>query len=164
MPRPSQPKLSLDRIAAAALTEVDATGDFTMPGIAARLKVRPSSLYNHVRGRDEIVELLREHAMAAVVVPVPVDDPLAVVATIAREYRAAYARHPRLIPLLTAQTVRAPAAFAMYNVLAQAFSDTGLGPADVLAAITALDSFVLGGSKGCARTDGERHRGRGRDL
>ena len=71
--RPRTPLLSTERITKAALDLVCSAGDFTMPGIAQKLKVRPSSLYNHVRGRDEVVELLREHAMSEVALPP--DDP-----------------------------------------------------------------------------------------
>ena len=145
MPRPSQPILSTAIITTAALRAVDAAGDFTMPGIAEKLGVRPSSLYNHVSGRAEIIELMRGHVMAEVSVPGERDERWSETVTrLAREYRRSYAKHPRLIPLLTSQTVRTGVAFAMYNALAQAFSDGGFTPADVLAAITTLDSFVLG--------------------
>ncbi|MBJ8338639.1 TetR/AcrR family transcriptional regulator C-terminal domain-containing protein [Antrihabitans sp. YC3-6] len=145
MPRPSQPILSAGIITDAALRAVDSTGDFTMPGIAAKLSVRPSSLYNHVSGRAEIIELMRSRAMAEITVASEEDENWSdTVARLAREYRRSYAKHPRLIPILTSQTVRTGVAFAMYNALAQAFSDGGFAPAQVLAAITTLDSFVLG--------------------
>lgn len=69
MGRPSTPILSTDRIATAALDLVNSTGGFTIPGLARRLKVSPSSLYNHVAGREQIVELLRERAMSEVNLP-----------------------------------------------------------------------------------------------
>ncbi|MBJ7291306.1 TetR/AcrR family transcriptional regulator C-terminal domain-containing protein [Williamsia sp.] len=145
MPRPSTPLLSVDLIVDAALRAVDANGDFTMPGIAAALGVRPSSLYNHVGARSEIVELLRDRAMSAVLVPDETDGDWAHrVAAIARSYRDAYAAHPRLIPLLTTHTVRSRAALAMYETLARAFTAAGLPPQQVLDAITVLDAFVLG--------------------
>ena len=55
MARPSTPKLSPGSIAKAALKLVDGSGEFTIPQLAAALKVRPSSLYNHVGGKGEIV-------------------------------------------------------------------------------------------------------------
>ena len=102
--------LSTGRIAEAALELVTATGGFTIPALARKLQVRPSSLYNHVAGRDDIVELLRERAMSEV--QLPADDPERdwrdVVAEILRSYRRSYARYPRLIPLLTAHAVNSP--------------------------------------------------------
>ncbi|WP_045823927.1 TetR/AcrR family transcriptional regulator C-terminal domain-containing protein [Williamsia herbipolensis] len=145
MPRPSRPLLSVDLIVDTALRAVDTAGDFTMPGIAAALKVRPSSLYNHVGGRGEIVELLRERAMSAVLVePSAEVEWTSTVAAIARSYRDAYAAHPRLIPLLTAHTVRSHTAVAMYESLAHAFRRGGMTSQQALDAITTLDAFVLG--------------------
>lgn len=123
---------------------VDLTGDFTMPGLAERLKVRPSSLYNHVSGRAEIIELMRARMMAGIVVADPDGKWSETVAGLAREYRRNYAEHPRLIPLFTAHTVQSGVAFGLYNALAQAFSDGGFTPEEILHAITTVDSFVLG--------------------
>ena len=93
MGRPRTPLLSSDRICEAALQLVTATGGFTIPAVARTLGVRPSSLYNHVAGRDDIVELLRERAMSEV--RLPADDPERpwrdVVADILRSYRHSYA-------------------------------------------------------------------------
>ncbi|AEF39798.1 TetR/AcrR family transcriptional regulator [Hoyosella subflava] len=147
MGRPPRRLLTPDWIADEALRMVDDSGDFTMPGIAARLKVRPSSLYNHISGRGEIIELLRARMMSSV----DVEGVKAqshtwsdVVIGLAREYRRSYAQHPRLIPLFTAHTVQTEVAFNMYNALADAFVSAGFSSADVLHAITAVDSFVLG--------------------
>ncbi len=71
MPRPTQPILSTRNITDAALDAVDATGDFTMPGIAKQLNVTPSSLYTHISGRSEIVELMRIRVMSSISVPPP---------------------------------------------------------------------------------------------
>ncbi|MFG1783155.1 TetR/AcrR family transcriptional regulator C-terminal domain-containing protein [Rhodococcus oryzae] len=147
MPRPPQRLLSAEIIVDAALKMIDISGDFTMPGLAERLNVRPSSLYNHVSGRAEIIELMRARAMASIRIDEhgeETGDWVATVAALAREYRLSYSKHPRLIPLLTAHTVQTDIAFGMYNALATAFTAGGFSPAEVLHAITALDSFVLG--------------------
>lgn len=125
---------------------VTETGGFTIPGLARRLKVSPSSLYNHVSGREEIVELLRELAMSEVVLAP--DDPerawTETVADIMRSYRRSYARYPRLIPLLTGHAVNSGQAITMYNALAMALARAGFPDADILRAITLMDCFVLG--------------------
>ena len=120
MGRPPTPLLSTDRITAAAMDLVAATGGFTMPELARKLQVSPSSLYNHVTGRDQIVELLRERAMSEVQLPAeqPERPWTEVVADVLRSYRRSYARYPRLIPLLTAYPVNSSHAIRMYNVLA----------------------------------------------
>lgn len=155
MGRPSKPLLSTDRIAGAAMDLVNKTGGFTVPELARALKVSPSSLYNHVAGREQIVELLRERAMSDVALPA--DDPhrpwTDVVADIMRSYRQSYARYPRLIPLLTSHAVNSDHALTMYNVLAVAFGRAGFDPADTLRAITLIDAFVLGSALDVAAPD-----------
>ncbi|MCX8556849.1 TetR/AcrR family transcriptional regulator C-terminal domain-containing protein [Mycolicibacterium mucogenicum] len=155
MGRPSKPLLSTDRIAGAAMDLVNKTGGFTVPELARALKVSPSSLYNHVAGREQIVELLRERAMSDVALPA--DDPhrpwTDVVADIMRSYRQSYARYPRLIPLLTSHAVNSDHALTMYNTLAVAFDRAGFNPADTLRAITLIDSFVLGSALDVAAPD-----------
>ncbi|MGW0162236.1 TetR/AcrR family transcriptional regulator C-terminal domain-containing protein [Mycobacterium sp. NPDC003323] len=144
MGRPRVAILSTDRIADAAMELVTSTGGFTIPDLARTLKVSPSSLYNHVTGREQIIELLREKAMSAVDLP-DLDGPwIEVVAEIMRSYRRSYARYPRLIPLLTAYPVGSAHAVKMYNALAGTLTAAGFDPADTLRIITLIDSFVLG--------------------
>ncbi len=144
MGRPKVAILSSERIASAAMDLVDATGGFTIPELARKLKVSPSSLYNHVAGREQIIELLREKAMSEVELPDPTGPWLDVVAAIMRSYRRSYARYPRLIPLLTAYPVTSEQAITMYNALARTLTEAGFDPRDTLRIITLIDSFVLG--------------------
>ncbi len=146
MGRPPVALLSTDLIAGAAMDLVNTTGGFTIPGLARRLKVSPSSLYNHVSGREQIVELLRELAMSEVVLPAAgAEEPWAdTVAEIMRSYRRSYARYPRLIPLLTTHAVNSSHAFTMYNALATTLSRAGFCDTDILRVITLMDCFVLG--------------------
>lgn len=155
MGRPPVPLLSTDRIAGVALELVNATGGFTIPGLARRLGVSPSSLYNHVTGRDQIIELLRELAMSDV--ELPTDDPdrtwVETVADIMRSYRRSFARYPRLIPLLTIHAVNSTQAIVMYNAVAKTLSRAGFDAADTLRSITLIDSFVLGSALDLAAPD-----------
>ncbi|MBM6621790.1 TetR/AcrR family transcriptional regulator C-terminal domain-containing protein [Micrococcaceae bacterium RIT802] len=155
MARPRTPKLSRPGIAAAALDLVDRTGEFTIPALAAALRVSPSSLYNHVCSKADIVELMRGTAMSAVAIPGSEDDGGArapgkgpswsdTLREIAIGYLDSYARHPRLIPLLTAYTVRDATTLRVYDAMARALAAGGFDPAARLRAVTILDSFILG--------------------
>jgi AcrR family transcriptional regulator len=146
MGRPPVPLLSTELIACAAMDLVNATGGFTILELARRLRVSPSSLYNHVSGREQIVELLRELAMSEVVLPADAADRpwTETLAEIMRSYRRSYARYPRLIPLLTTHAVNSSQAFTMYNALATTLHRAGFSDADTLRAITVMDCFVLG--------------------
>ena len=144
MARPRSPKLSAPAIAEAALALVDRHGEFTIPQLAKDMGVSPSSLYNHVASKDEIVEMMRGAAMGEIGLPEPGGDWVDILRQIAKGYMRSYARHPKLIPLFTAHTVRNEGTLRVYDLLAGAFAAGGFTPADTLAAITVLDSFVLG--------------------
>lgn len=145
MARPSKPKLSPDAIAAAALKLVDKHGEFTLPQLAKALSVTASSLYNHVAGKDEIIELMRGRAMSTISLPDgDSGDWQETVRQIATSYWESYSKHPRLIPLLTSHTVRDRTTLRVYDALAEALAKAGFPPEERLHAITIIDSFVLG--------------------
>lgn len=144
MGRPKVAILSSDRIADTAMDLVLATGGFTIPELARKLKVSPSSLYNHVSGREQIVELLRDKAMSEVRLPDLAGPWADVLADIVRSYYRSYARYPRLIPLMTAYPVGSRQAVAMYDALATTLARAGFDAENTLRAITLIDSFVLG--------------------
>jgi AcrR family transcriptional regulator len=152
--RPSTPLLSRDAIAAAALRLVDRTGEFTIAQVAGALGVRPSSLYNHLASKGEIVEAMRsfvfrqggfeaDHAGTW--------DQTA--RTLLRRYRECFARHPRLIPLVTAYTVSSPEVMGMYDELAEILSAAGVPDGQLLDVITMCDSIVLGAALDLAAPD-----------
>lgn len=144
MARPLTPKLSPEMIATSALALVDRDGEFTIPGLAKQLRVSASSLYNHVDGKAGIVDLMRGHAISRVQIPDGEDSWAETIRAIAVEYRNTFARHPRLIPLITAYSVSDETTIRMYNAMADAFHEAGFTPKRTLEAITVVDSFVLG--------------------
>ena len=73
MPRPRTPILSVDRIADAAIELVDEGAGFGVNALARRLGVTASSLYNHISGRDEIIELMRARLATQSIPDVPED-------------------------------------------------------------------------------------------
>ncbi|MER7009646.1 TetR/AcrR family transcriptional regulator C-terminal domain-containing protein [Dactylosporangium sp. NPDC000555] len=147
MPRPTIPKLSLDAIVDAAIDLAGESGSFTMAELAAKLEVRQSSLYNHVAGRDAVVELIRQRAHEEMAVRV---DTLAawqdVVRDVARAQRDALARHPWLIKLLATSPAEPGAAASGVENLATVLSRAGFADQDVLQIIAAIDIIVIGGS------------------
>lgn len=145
MGRPTKALLDLERIGATALALVDAQGDFSVPQIARRLGVQTASVYHHVEGRAGIVELLRARVAADVDTTTldlrPWDRALD---AWARSYRAAFAAHPRAIPLLTTSKVAAPEALAQYERAVALLLEAGFPENAVMILISALDNIVLG--------------------
>ncbi|MFC9594722.1 TetR/AcrR family transcriptional regulator [Streptomyces sp. NPDC056944] len=145
MGRPRRPLLDRERITTTALEIVDEQGEFSVPQIARRLGVQTASVYHHVDGRDGIVELLRERVAGAIDGATLDREPWdAAMAAWARSYRAAFAAHPRTIPLLTTSPVRAPKVLAQYERAVGRLLDAGFALADVMPVIIALENVVLG--------------------
>ncbi|MFF0188393.1 TetR/AcrR family transcriptional regulator C-terminal domain-containing protein [Streptomyces sp. NPDC005244] len=147
MGRPSKPLLDRERITTTALELVDTEGDFSVPKIARRLGVQTGSVYHHVDGRDGIVELLRER-VAVAIDPGPLTADAQPwdrrMADWARSYRAAFAAHPKAIPLLTTSPVRAPRVLEQYDLAAGLLLDAGFSLPDVMPVIIGLENVVLG--------------------
>ena len=145
MPRPHTPILDPTTIARAALDALDANGSFTMPGVAKRLDVAVSSLYHHVSGREQLLELIRgviaEELSANIEWPT---DWREVVREWLIGYRNGFGAHPELVRALTAQTIRAPEVLYGYDQLAQKLVDAGFPIDRVLHVITFLDTIALG--------------------
>lgn len=145
MPRPRSDLLSVELIVNAALKLVDETGDFSFPRIARELGVSQSSLYNRIESREHIIELLRAHLFVAIPAQPVADKPWQDAARILiRSYRDRFAQHPKLVPLLVTQTIRAPEVMGMYEDLAVTLERSGLAPEDIGPAIAVVDYFALG--------------------
>ncbi|MGX1813213.1 TetR/AcrR family transcriptional regulator [Streptomyces albidoflavus] len=145
MGRPRTPLIDRPRIATVALELVDANGEFSVPAIARRLGVQTGSLYHHVDGRDGVIELIRERVTQAIDVSTlsaPAWD--TALQDWARSYRAAFAAHPKVIPLLTTHPVRAPGMLDQYERVVRVLTDAGFATVDVMPLITALENTVLG--------------------
>ncbi|WP_434992335.1 TetR/AcrR family transcriptional regulator C-terminal domain-containing protein [Arthrobacter sp. Ld5] len=148
MGRPRQAILSPEKIYRAALELVDEVGDFTLPGLARKLSVSPSSIYHHVQGRPEIINGIRSvigsDALAAGDFFTAGPDWRDRAAAWARSYRRALGQHAKAIPLLVGEAVTDTATLDIYEHLAAVFVEQGFAANDVVVAVTVLDSFMLG--------------------
>jgi AcrR family transcriptional regulator len=136
--------LSVAKIATAALAIVDRKGEFSVNEVAKALDVRPSSLYNHLAGKAEIVEAMRSLVFRDLSPTAGADDWEAQLRELLRSYRDAFAAHPRLVPLLTAYTVSSPDVMALYERMADVLVRAGVPDDELLAIITVLDHLVIG--------------------
>ncbi|MBY4039248.1 TetR/AcrR family transcriptional regulator C-terminal domain-containing protein [Rhodococcus fascians] len=154
MARPRTALLDIDRIVDQALQISDATGDFTIAQLAAKLAVHPSSLYHHVSGRDEVIDRMRARIGREIdnsgFGTVSWDEAMQ---TLAWSYRAAFARHPGSIRLLAASRVRDPESLAEYERIAEGLHAAGFTWSEVLPVIIAFDSFILGSALDMSSAD-----------
>ncbi|WP_354639257.1 TetR/AcrR family transcriptional regulator C-terminal domain-containing protein [Kitasatospora camelliae] len=147
MGRPSRPLLSREIIARAALQTVDedGPGGLTMRALADRLGVKAASLYNHVAGKDELLDALAELVNEEIdLTPLDHEDWRTGLTAYARGYRAVFLRHPNTIALLARRRVEAGRQLLTYDTLLAALTRAGLTPADAAEAAAALDYLVLG--------------------
>ncbi|MYW00976.1 TetR/AcrR family transcriptional regulator C-terminal domain-containing protein [Streptomyces sp. SID3343] len=147
MGRPNRPKLDRDMIARAAVELVDekGMGALTMRALATRLDVQGPSLYNHIASKEELLDAItvvitREIDHAAL------DDPdwRVGIAAFARDYRAAYLRHPEALHVIARRPVQTHEALGAYDATARTLVRIGLSPAEAAEVSAALDYLVLG--------------------
>lgn len=139
--------LSRESIALAALDMLDTQGvaALTMRGLAASLDVKAPSLYNHVEGLDDVVDLVQELVNLEIDQSGFGQDELRVGLTaVARSYRAAYLRHPNVLAHVVRRVMKAPTAIALYGNFADFFVRQGIPRDDVLMCTAMIDGVVLG--------------------
>ena len=103
---PKIPALGEHRIVAEAMRLADRQGlaAVSMRRVAVKLKAGTMSLYRHVPGKNELLDLLLERAYGEIEVPaVPTDDWKNDLSALARGTRQVLKRHWWLGPLLTAR-------------------------------------------------------------
>ena len=152
--RPRRPVLDRRRIGEAALALVDETGSFTLPELARRLGVQTPSLYHHVDGRAGIVELLREQVGLSMDAGQLDRRPWdAALRGFFRSYRAGFAAHPRVVPLLTSSAIRSPDVLAAYEKMLVLLGEVGVPRGEAMAILTACENFVIGSALDLAAPD-----------
>ncbi|MFC3300237.1 TetR/AcrR family transcriptional regulator [Arthrobacter agilis] len=146
--RPPRSVLSKDRITGAALDLIAAEGyeGLTMSGLARRLKVAPSALYNHAGSKQEVLGWVQDHVMTMVDFSAfsrqPWDE---AVRRWAWSYREVFARHAPLVPVIAVMPVTdAAQTLRMYEEVARGFLDAGWPEDRIVPAIVALESFIYG--------------------
>lgn len=145
MARPTTPLLDRERIANAAMALLDETGGFTIPALARELGVAPSSLYHHVDGRADIIAAIREQMVPAINNAAFEElDWRAACAVWARSYRDCFAAHPGCIQFLAVEPLSGTQLHTVYDRAVTALEKAGFPRGQVIAIITAIESFALG--------------------
>lgn len=139
--------LTSRQIAVAALDLAETRGSeaLTMRSLAAKLNRRPSSLYNHIGGRDDLIERMRALIVEEIDNGSFVTEPwhLALVSW-ARSYLAAFAKRPNCIRLLATAPITDPSTLHMYEIVIAALNRGGWPDGEAIAVVRTVEAYVLG--------------------
>lgn len=146
MGRPPRRLLDRDVIIRAGLDLVDERGAeaLSVSAVAAALGVKGPSLYAYISGRDDLVDGIRDLIVGEMELDFDISPWTATVDAWARAYRAAFAAHPRAVPLLAARPVQSPAALHAYGAAFDRLRSAGWPEDRLLPLVWAVEFFLLG--------------------
>lgn len=149
MARPRTQLLTPQKIHRAALELLDEEHSFSIPRLARRLGVSPSSLYHHVSGgRSEIIKgirsLISQEAYSRGDFPPRGITWQEQVRHWAINYRDAMGRHPMAIPALVGEPVDDADTLDIYENLAQILEAAGFRNELLLRTLSLIDVLALG--------------------
>jgi AcrR family transcriptional regulator len=142
--------LSVERIVRAAIEVADAEGlaALSMRRVAERLGVATMTLYTHVPGKGELLDVMLDTVYGETARPEQVPggwrDRLA---QIARENFALYLRHPWLLQVATTRPPLGPNLIAKYEYELRAVDGIGLTDLEMDAVITLVTGYVHGAAR-----------------
>ena len=143
--RGRKPTLTVDAIVAAAVEMADKAGlgALSMRALAERLKVGTMSLYTHVPGKAELIDLmldtvLRETARTG---DLP-DGWRARLELVARENLALIHRHPWMLEIVTFRPPMGPGVIAKYDLELRALEGIGLTDVEMDSVLTLVLGYV----------------------
>ncbi|RFS81138.1 TetR family transcriptional regulator [Actinomadura spongiicola] len=145
-PRREAPPLTRERIVeeAVALLDEEGTTRLTMRRLAERLDTGSTTLYWHVKTKDDVLEL----ALDAIFGDVPLRDPgpdwRADVVALMSAWRRAMLDHPWSAAVLGGRPLLGPNVLARTDVLYTALASTGVTGPRLAAAAYAVANYVIG--------------------
>ncbi|GAA4557727.1 TetR/AcrR family transcriptional regulator [Planotetraspora kaengkrachanensis] len=143
---PTRAPLSRERVVTAAVTLADEKGEagVTMRAIAARLGVEAMSLYNHVTGRDDILDGMVDAVFDEIDLAAPTTDWKAAMHDRAASSRTVLLRHPWAVGLMDSRSRPGPATLRHHDAVLGILRAGGFSVAGAAHAILVIDSYLYG--------------------
>ncbi|MFI6099402.1 TetR/AcrR family transcriptional regulator [Lentzea sp. NPDC051213] len=144
--RPPKPLLSRDSIVAATLRVIDEEGVAAvgMRSVARDLGVDAKSLYNHVDGKDALLDAVAERLLAGLDLPDRTGDPRHDLRAIADSFRARALAHPAAAPLVLTRQLASLEALAPTNAVLAVLRDAGAGAEEAVHLLRMLVATLIG--------------------
>jgi AcrR family transcriptional regulator len=138
--------LSRERVLHAAIQVADAGGleALSMRTIGHALGVEAMSLYNHVAGKDEILDAMADFVVGKIELPAPGQDWKAAMRRRATSAREALLRHPWALRVMETRKNPGPASMRYYEAVIGCLRQGGFSIAMAAHAFSALDSYIYG--------------------
>ncbi|MFF8955613.1 TetR/AcrR family transcriptional regulator [Streptomyces sp. NPDC014894] len=138
--------LSRERVVTAAVALADEKGaaGVTMRALAAGLGVEAMSLYNHVRGREDLLDGMVDAVFGEIELPSPAADWKTAMRDRAGSARAALRGHPWAVGLMDSRGRPGPATLRHHDAVLGALRAGGFSVAMTAHAVSVIDSYVYG--------------------
>ncbi|WP_280236168.1 TetR/AcrR family transcriptional regulator [Nocardia cyriacigeorgica] len=144
--RAEREPLNRDRVIAAAMALADEKGEagVTMRAIAAGLGVEAMSLYNHVAGRDDILDGMVDAVFGEIDLPAPTSDWQHAMRERAASTRTALGRHRWAVGLMDSRSHPGPATLRHHDAVLGVLRAGGFSVAMAAHAFSVIDSYIYG--------------------
>ncbi|TDC45682.1 TetR/AcrR family transcriptional regulator [Actinomadura sp. KC345] len=145
-PRREGPPLTRERIVteAVALLDEEGAGRLTMRRLAERLDTGSTTLYWHVKTKDDVLELALDAIFGDVPIPESGTEWRTGVITLMSGWRAAMLDHPWSAAVLGGRPLLGPNVLARTDFLYGALATTGLTGPHLAGAAYAIANYVIG--------------------
>ncbi|UJW32195.1 TetR/AcrR family transcriptional regulator [Saccharothrix sp. AJ9571] len=144
--KPRRAPLSRDRVVGAAMALADEKGEggVTMRAVAARLGVEAMSLYNHVAGRDDLLDGMVDAVFGEIELPDPAAGWKESMRDRADSSRAALRRHRWAVGLMDSRKQPGPATLRHHDAVLGALRGGGFSVVMAAHAFSVIDSYLYG--------------------
>ncbi|GHO48237.1 TetR/AcrR family transcriptional regulator C-terminal domain-containing protein [Ktedonospora formicarum] len=139
--------LNRQKVLEAALKLIDDEGveGFNMRKLGAALGVEAMSLYNHIEGKDDVLDGVIELLLLQASYPQRTDvTPRQELWDFAHEYRNVLRAHPRAVSLVAARQLRTDASLAILERLLETLHRAGVEGVDAIYAVNSFAGFIIG--------------------
>ena len=142
----SRRPLNRERIllVATAIADEDGVDAVTMRAVASRLGVEAMSLYNHVAGKDDILDGMVDLVIRQVDLPADVEDWRDAMRRRAISAHQVFGRHPWAPPLLDSRQSSGPSRLRYYDWVLGTLMSAGFSVDGAGHAFSLLDSYIYG--------------------
>lgn len=145
-PRAPRNTLTQDKVLATALEllDDDGLGAFTIRELAARLDVRPMSIYHYTPSKEALLDALVDVVFGEVYVPIPGGEWRTELTRRSVSMREALARHRWALPVMETRTHPGPATLSNHEGVLAVLRTAGFTLEATAHAYAILDAFVYG--------------------